>query len=77
MNTKEKLHILVDQIQDEKLLKAYLDLLENRAKEVVGKLWNSLSNQEKEELLLSYEESFDDGNLINNEEVKDKFKKWL
>lgn len=77
MNTKEKLHILVDQIQDEELLKAYLDLLENRAKEVVGKLWNTLSNQEKEELLLSYEESFDDSNLIDNEEVKDKFKKWL
>jgi hypothetical protein len=77
MNTKEKLHILVDQIQDEKLLKAYLDLLENRAKEVVGKLWNTLSNQEKEELLLSYEESFDDDNLIDNKEVKSKFKKWL
>jgi hypothetical protein len=77
MNTKEKLHILVDQIQDEKLLKAYLDLLENRAKEVVGKLWNTLSNQEKEELLLSYEESFDDDNLIDNKEVKGKFKKWL
>jgi hypothetical protein len=77
MNTKEKLHILVDQIQDEKLLKAYLDLLENRAKEVVGKLWNTLSDPEKEELLLSYEESFDDRNLIDNEEVKEKFKKWL
>ncbi len=77
MNTKEKLHILVDQIQDEKLLKAYLDLLENRAKEVVGKLWNTLSNQEKEELLLSYEESFVDDNLIDNKEVKGKFNKWL
>jgi hypothetical protein len=77
MNTKEKLHILVDQIQDEKLLKAYLDLLENRAKEVVGKLWNTLSNQEKEELFLSYEDSFDDDNLIDNKEVKSKFKKWL
>lgn len=70
MNTKEKLHKLVDQINDEKLLQGYLKLLEIHAKEMQGKLWNSLSESEKEEHLLSYEESFD-------VEVKKTFKRWL
>ena len=37
----------------------------------------SLTPEEQEELLLSYEESFDPKNLISHEEVKAQHSKWL
>ncbi|MGI8893454.1 MAG: hypothetical protein ACR2GN_08330 [Bacteroidia bacterium] len=75
MSTKEKLHKLIDQIEDEKLLEGYLALLKQRAKEHKGKLWNSLSKEEKDELIISYEESFEEKNLISNDDVKKVYKK--
>ncbi len=42
-----------------------------------GRLWDSLSSEEKDELLLSYEESFNRKNLISHEEVKGYHDKWL
>jgi len=45
--------------------------------ELDGYLYNSLSEKEKKELLLSYEESFDENNLLNHDEVKLQHEKWL
>ena len=44
--------------------------------ESIEEPWN-LTAEQKEELLASYEESFDPKNLISHEEVKKKHKKWL
>jgi catalase len=42
-----------------------------------GKLWNSLNQDEKKELLIAYKESFNSADLIDHEEVKKRHGKWL
>ena len=42
-----------------------------------GNLFNSLSEVQKAELLISYEESFDESNLLSHKQVKLQHKKWL
>ncbi len=39
--------------------------------------WSKLSEEDKEELLISIEESKDEANLISMDEFRDKYKKWL
>ena len=77
MKIKEAFHDLIEQIGDEKILKGYFQLIKRLNKNQTGELWNSLSKEEKEELLLSYEESFDPKNLITHEVVKAQPSKWL
>ncbi|WP_448699693.1 hypothetical protein ACFGVR_21650 [Mucilaginibacter sp. AW1-3] len=40
-------------------------------------LFTKLSENQKQDLLLAYDESFDPENLIDHEEVKQHLKKWL
>lgn len=42
-----------------------------------GKLWNALTEDQKKEVLLAYEESFDEKNLIAHDEVMKQHEKWL
>lgn len=70
MRTKEDFHNLIDKIEDEAVLKGYFKLIQRLNNNQTGELWNDLSPEEKDELLLSYEESFDPNNLIRHEEVK-------
>lgn len=70
MRTKEAFHKLIDEIEDEEVLKGYFELFQRLNSTQTGKLWDSLSPDEKNELLLSYEESFDAKNQISHEEVK-------
>jgi len=77
MLVKERFHKLIDQIEDERALKAYLNLILKLNTHESGKLYASLSSEQKEELELSYNESFTDENLISNEAVKEKYAKWL
>ena len=72
MKTKDDFHKLIDKIVDEKALKGYFQLIQRLNKNQTGELWNSLNSKEKDELLLSYEESFDPNNLINHNQVKDQ-----
>ncbi len=73
---KSNFHKLIDKIENESLLKQfYQALLFSTNKE--GKLWNTLTKKEQEELLISYEESLDENNLIALSDVKEKYKKWL
>ncbi len=80
MNTfelKKHFHILIDSIENENLLINFYDLLKKRSSSNEGCLWNSLTYQEQEELLLTLEESKNQENLINQEEMREKHKKWL
>jgi|LGVE01.1.fsa_nt_gb hypothetical protein len=45
--------------------------------EHTGELWDNLSKEEKEELLISIEESKDEANLVSIDLFRDKYKKWL
>lgn len=77
MLVKEKFHELIDKIEDENALESYLNLILKLNTHESGKLYNKLSPSQKEELDISYEESFIDSNLISHKEVKSQFSKWL
>lgn len=66
---KSNLLEIVDNIQDERLLQSLYELLKNREKTKTSKLWNRLTDIEKDEVLLAYEESENEGNLISAKEV--------
>lgn len=70
MRTREAFHKLIDKIENEEILKGYFELIQRLNGNQTGKLWDSLNAEEKNELLLSYEESFDPKNLVSHEEVK-------
>jgi len=72
MTTKNNFHKLIDTIEDEEALKGYFNLIQRLNKNQTGELWNSLNPDEKEELLLSYEESFDPNNVISHDQVKNQ-----
>ena len=77
MRTKDDFHNLIEKIEDEEVLKGYFKLIQRLNNNQTGELWDGLSPEEKDELLLSYEESFDSNNLISHEEVKKQHDKWL
>ncbi len=77
LELKKNFHALIDSIDNENLLENFYDLLKNRTSTNEGKLWARLTKQEQEELLLTLEESDNPENLISQNEIKDKHKKWL
>ena len=77
MKIKDDFHNLIEKIEDEAVLKGYFKLIQRLNNNQTGELWDSLSAEEKDELLLSFEESFDPKNLICHEEVKKQHGKWL
>ncbi len=74
---KSDFHRLIDRIDNEELLSAFYQLLEKRSEQQTGKLWDSLTEEEKNELLLSYEESQDENNWISGAEIRQKHEQWL
>jgi hypothetical protein len=77
MKTKEDFHKLIDSIENEQVLKSYYELISKLNSNETGKLWESLTQSEKEELLISVEESKDSNNWITHSEVKNQHIKWL
>ena len=80
MNTielRQNFHLLIDRIDNDNLLINFYDLIKERSSAKEGQLWNKLTYQEQEELLLSLEESKNPENLISHEEMKNKHKEWL
>ncbi|MBC7400715.1 MAG: hypothetical protein H7289_12300 [Mucilaginibacter sp.] len=77
MKIKDDFHHLIDSIEDEQLLQHYYQMIHNVNHDKVGQLWNTLSESQKQELLVAYDESFDSNNLLTHEEVKSEHEKWL
>lgn len=77
MTTKDAFHKLIDGIDNEEILKGYYNLIKRLTSNQTGKLWNCLTREEKEELLLSYEESFDQKNLIDHNQIKKQHNRYL
>lgn len=74
---KQKLHTLIDNIDNESLLTQVYELIYKKNSSKEGDLWSTLTPQQQQEVLLSLEESNDPTNLISNDEVKKNHKKWL
>lgn len=77
MTLKERFHKLIDSIEDEKDLQSYYLLIDQLQNTTSGKLFDSLSPKEKEELLFSFYESYNSENLISHDAVKEEHSKWL
>jgi len=80
MNTLElrrNFHLLIDSIDNENILFKFYELILNKKSEKENVLWNNLTNEQRRELNLAFEESEESKNLISNDELKKKHKKWL
>lgn len=62
---KSKLYKLIDKIQNEDLLGSLYDFLKTRETLTSGDLWNSLTKEQKEKVLMAYSESEDEENLLD------------
>jgi hypothetical protein len=74
---RKNFHSLIDSIDNENILLFFYDMMKRKSTSKEGQIWNKLSRDQKEELMLSNKESEDPKNLISHEEMKNKHKKWL
>ena len=64
LELKTNIHRIVDHIQNEQLLQTIYDFLKSRDNTQTGKMWYTLSQDERNEVLSAYDESENDENLI-------------
>lgn len=64
---KSNIHKIIDGIQNEQLLHAIYDFLKIRETSKTGQMWDSFTEEQKQEVLLAYNESEDEANLIDRE----------
>jgi hypothetical protein len=74
---RKNFHSLIDSIDNENILLFFYDMMKRKSSSKEGQIWNKLSRDQKEELMLSNKESEDPMNLISHGEMKNKHKKWL
>lgn len=74
---KSGLHQFIDQIDSEKLLGEYYNEMNKFVHTKAFGVWGTLSDEQKREVLLSFEESEDENKLLENHEVMARYNKWL
>ena len=70
---KSDLHKILDRIENEQLLSTIYDFLKQRETAKEGQIWKTLTDEQKKEVYLSYEESQDDKNLTDWDTIKKKY----
>ncbi|MBK9222984.1 MAG: hypothetical protein IPO16_12820 [Saprospiraceae bacterium] len=60
---------LIKSIEDEELLQSLYDMLKRHKSSKPGELWNTLTLEQKDEVLKAYDESDDEESLIPMEEI--------
>lgn len=70
------IHKLIDQIEDETLLQAYLKVLESSLQVRKGDWWDEISAEERSDIEEGLAQA-DRGETVPHEEVMAKYKKWL
>lgn len=68
LNLKSNIHKIVDGIQNEELLKSLYNFLKNRQDSKSDQFWDRLSVEQKEEILLAFEESENEQNILDREQ---------
>jgi hypothetical protein len=74
---KNNFHQLIESIDNLNLLQQFYELMLRKKTSKDGKLWATLSEEEKDELLIANEECENPDNLIPNDEIKKQYAKWL
>jgi hypothetical protein len=77
LDLKNNFHHLIDSFDNENLLQKFYELMLRKKATKDGVMWEKLSEEEINELLLSNEESENPENLVPNCEVRKKYSKWL
>ncbi len=70
---KSDLLKILSKIEDEQLLRTIYDFLKQGENSKEGQIWKSLTEEQKKEVYLSYQESEDDNLLIDWEVIKKKY----
>jgi hypothetical protein len=70
---KSSLHKILDKIDNEQLLRTIYDFLKQREHLHKGEILKTLTEEQKKEVYLSYEESENDNNLKSWETIKKKY----
>lgn len=66
---KSHIHKIVDQIENEQFLQTLYDFLKVKDENKAGELWKHLTEEQKQEVFLAYDESEEECNLIEREKV--------
>jgi hypothetical protein len=74
---KNNFHNLIDRIDNDSLLIKFYDLMIKSTTNKEGQLYDQLTNEQKNILMLAEEESNDPANLISYNDQKKKHQKWL
>lgn len=74
---RSRFHALIDEVNNPLLLKTFFEMMKQGSKPSKAKLWDTLSDLEREDVLAAYEESKDPKNLVSNKAVMSKYGKWL
>ena len=74
---KNSFHKLIERIDNEKILSRFYEIMERASTVKDGSLWESLSCEEKQELLRIDSETDSEDNLLPLQSLKEKHKKWL
>lgn len=71
LELKSDLHKILDKIENEELLRTIYDFL--KQPDDSKSFWNSLSEAQKQEVHLSYQESENSANLLSWDDLKKKY----
>jgi len=74
---KSNLHKLIDRIENQTLLEDYYNEMKIILEKSQDSVWDKLTDDQKKDVLLSYEESEVGKDLIENKLVMNKYKNWL
>ena len=69
IDLKSNIHKIVDGIQSEQLLQTLYDFLKVRETNKPGRLWDTLTEEQKQEVLLAYENGVLQETLIFEESI--------
>jgi hypothetical protein len=76
LELKTKFHALIDEIENEKQLQMYYEILSDENSDY-GKLWMQLSEFQQQELITISNETTNKDLWVTNDEVFKAYKKWL
>ena len=74
---KSHLHKFIDQIENQSVLEDYFMEMKGILEKSQDNIWDKLTDDQKKEVLLSYKESENENDLIENETVLNKYRDWL
>lgn len=74
LDLKSNILRIIEKIQNEQLLQTLCDFLKVREHSENGKLWKSLTPTERDEVLISFQESEDENHLVDAKSVFKKLK---